>query len=75
MCLHKGSPRVIVYGYDGLPIQSVAPPSPNYVLGPEHPPSPDFVPGSEHPPLPVYLPSMRYEGLRIHWDTLLGSHG
>ncbi|GKE01404.1 hypothetical protein Tco_1389387, partial [Tanacetum coccineum] len=35
-----GSPRVIVYGYDGLPMQSVAPPSPDYVPGPEHPPSP-----------------------------------
>nr|GEX17454.1 putative reverse transcriptase domain-containing protein [Tanacetum cinerariifolium] len=37
-----GPPRVIVYGYDGLPIQPVAPPSPDYVLGPEHPPSPDY---------------------------------
>ncbi|GKF62531.1 hypothetical protein Tco_0182585, partial [Tanacetum coccineum] len=26
-----GSPRVIVLGYDGLPIQSVAPPSPDYI--------------------------------------------
>ncbi|GJS27603.1 hypothetical protein Tco_0488223 [Tanacetum coccineum] len=26
-----GSPRVIVYGYDGLPMQPVAPPSPDYV--------------------------------------------
>ncbi|GJU49033.1 hypothetical protein Tco_1218588 [Tanacetum coccineum] len=25
-----GSPRVIVYGYDGLPMQPVAPPSPDY---------------------------------------------
>ncbi|GJR27862.1 hypothetical protein Tco_1104094 [Tanacetum coccineum] len=33
-----GSLRVIVYGYDGLPMQLVAPPSPNYVPGPEHPP-------------------------------------
>ncbi|GJZ49823.1 hypothetical protein Tco_0604013 [Tanacetum coccineum] len=45
-----GSPRVIVYGYDGLPMQLVAPPSPDYVSGPEHPPSPDYVPGLEHPP-------------------------
>ncbi|GKE69816.1 hypothetical protein Tco_1527888 [Tanacetum coccineum] len=45
-----GSPRVIVYGYDGLPMQSVAPPSLDYVPGPEHPPSPDYVPGLEHPP-------------------------
>nr|GEW57897.1 putative reverse transcriptase domain-containing protein [Tanacetum cinerariifolium] len=47
-----GPPRVIVYGYDGLPIQPVAPPSLDYILGPEHPPSPDYVPGPEHPPSP-----------------------
>ncbi|GKC92085.1 hypothetical protein Tco_1157527 [Tanacetum coccineum] len=40
-----GPPRVIVYGYDGLPMQPVAPPSPDYVPGPEYPPSPDYVPG------------------------------
>ncbi|GJT03496.1 hypothetical protein Tco_0824665, partial [Tanacetum coccineum] len=48
-----GSLRVIVYGYDGLPMQLVAPPSPNYVPGPEHPPSPNYVPGPKHPPSPV----------------------
>ncbi|GJW45928.1 hypothetical protein Tco_0077574 [Tanacetum coccineum] len=37
-------------------MQPVAPPSPNYLPGPEHPPSLDYVPGSEHPPSPVYLP-------------------
>ncbi|GKD97994.1 hypothetical protein Tco_1381891, partial [Tanacetum coccineum] len=31
-----GSPQVIVYGYDGLPMQTVAPPSIDYVPGPEH---------------------------------------
>ncbi|GKE42351.1 hypothetical protein Tco_1469635, partial [Tanacetum coccineum] len=58
-----GSPRVIVYGYDGLPMQSVAPPSLDYVPGPEHPPSPDYVPGPEHPPSPVevpYVPEVEY---------------
>ncbi|GKC00499.1 hypothetical protein Tco_0986635, partial [Tanacetum coccineum] len=30
-----GIPRVIVLGYDGLPIQPVAPPSPDYIPGPE----------------------------------------
>ncbi|GKE31422.1 hypothetical protein Tco_1450744, partial [Tanacetum coccineum] len=45
-----GSPRVIIYGYDGLPMQPVAPPSPDYVLVLEHPPSPEYVPGPEHPP-------------------------
>ncbi|GKC72205.1 hypothetical protein Tco_1118088 [Tanacetum coccineum] len=49
----RGSPRVIVYGYDGIPMQPVAPPSPNYVPGLEHPPSPDYVPGPEHLPSPV----------------------
>ncbi|GKC80565.1 hypothetical protein Tco_1131339 [Tanacetum coccineum] len=35
-----GSPGVVVYGYDGLPM---------------HPPSPDYVPDPEHPPSPVYV--------------------
>ncbi|GKF89064.1 hypothetical protein Tco_0263027, partial [Tanacetum coccineum] len=55
-----GSPRVIVYGYDRLPMQPIAPPSPDYVLGPEHPPSPDYVPvpsdaeaSLEDQPLPI----------------------
>ncbi|GJQ99231.1 hypothetical protein Tco_0522216 [Tanacetum coccineum] len=48
-----GSLRVIIYGYDGLPMQLVAPPSLDYVPGPEHPPSPNYVPGPEHPPSPV----------------------
>ncbi|GKE81601.1 hypothetical protein Tco_1551601, partial [Tanacetum coccineum] len=48
-----GPPRVFVYGYDGLPMQLVAPPSPDYVLEPEHPSSPNYVPGPEHPPSPV----------------------
>nr|GFB66220.1 hypothetical protein [Tanacetum cinerariifolium] len=36
--------RVIIYGYDGLPIQPVAPPFPDYVPRPEHPPSPTASP-------------------------------
>nr|GFA29511.1 hypothetical protein [Tanacetum cinerariifolium] len=51
-----GPPRVIVYGYDGLLIQPVAPPSPDYVPGPEHPPSPDYVLGPKHPLSPVEIP-------------------
>nr|GEV14670.1 hypothetical protein [Tanacetum cinerariifolium] len=35
-----GSPRGIVYGYDGLPMLPVAPPSPDYVPGPEEPQTP-----------------------------------
>ncbi|GKE62979.1 hypothetical protein Tco_1513346 [Tanacetum coccineum] len=50
------SPRVIVYGYDGLPIQLVAPPSPDYIPGLEDPQAhdPDYVPEpiySEYIPL------------------------
>nr|GEX35471.1 putative reverse transcriptase domain-containing protein [Tanacetum cinerariifolium] len=51
-----GPLRFIVYGYDGLPMQPVAPPSPDYVPGLEHPPSPDYVLGPKHPPLPVEIP-------------------
>ncbi|GJZ72842.1 hypothetical protein Tco_0636988 [Tanacetum coccineum] len=67
-----GSPRVIVYGYDGLPMQPVAPPSPDYVPGPEHPPSPDYVPGPEHPPSPVevpYVPEPEYPEYLVPSDT------
>ncbi|GKB72702.1 hypothetical protein Tco_0934114 [Tanacetum coccineum] len=32
-----GIPRVIVLGYDGLPMHPVAPPSPEYIPGPEDP--------------------------------------
>ncbi|GJW95993.1 hypothetical protein Tco_0177801 [Tanacetum coccineum] len=51
-----GSSRVIVYGYDGLPMQPVASSSLDYVPGPEYPPSPDYVPCPEHPPLPAEVP-------------------
>ncbi|GJZ64862.1 hypothetical protein Tco_0621558, partial [Tanacetum coccineum] len=50
-----GSPRVIVYEYDGLLMQLVAPPSPDYVPGPEHPPSPVEVPYVPEPEYPEYL--------------------
>nr|GEW68115.1 hypothetical protein [Tanacetum cinerariifolium] len=36
----EGSPRVIVYGYDGLPMQPVASPSPDYIPGLEEPQTP-----------------------------------
>nr|GEX26417.1 hypothetical protein [Tanacetum cinerariifolium]GEY83930.1 hypothetical protein [Tanacetum cinerariifolium] len=35
-----GSSRVIVYGYDGLPMMPVALPSPDYIAGPEEPQTP-----------------------------------
>nr|GEY62367.1 hypothetical protein [Tanacetum cinerariifolium] len=37
---NRGSPRVIVYGYDGLPMMPVASPSPDYTPGPEEPQTP-----------------------------------
>ncbi|GJS90912.1 hypothetical protein Tco_0773548 [Tanacetum coccineum] len=37
-----------------------APPSPDYVPGPEHPPSPDYVPDPEHPPPPTNVPYVPY---------------
>nr|GEX90602.1 hypothetical protein [Tanacetum cinerariifolium] len=37
-------------------MQPVAPPSPDYIPGPEHPPSPSYVPGPEHPPSPMEIP-------------------
>ncbi|GJY73416.1 hypothetical protein Tco_0477847 [Tanacetum coccineum] len=52
-----GSPRVIIYGYDGLPMQPVDPPSPDYVPGPKHPPSPDYVPALS----PGYVPDSDLE--------------
>ncbi|GJU46368.1 hypothetical protein Tco_1203634 [Tanacetum coccineum] len=67
-----GFPRVIVYGYDGIPMQPVVPPSPDYVPGPEHPPSPDYVPGPEHPPLPVevpYVPEPEYPEYLAPYDV------
>ncbi|GJU80799.1 putative reverse transcriptase domain-containing protein [Tanacetum coccineum] len=51
-----GVPRVIVLGYDGLPMHPEHPASPDYVPGPEHPASPDYVPGPEHPPSPIEIP-------------------
>ncbi|GKB51381.1 hypothetical protein Tco_0902134 [Tanacetum coccineum] len=51
--LDVGSPGVVVYGYDGLPMH---PPSPDYVPGPEHPPSPVYVPYVPEPAYPEFMP-------------------
>ncbi|GJT22974.1 hypothetical protein Tco_0892911, partial [Tanacetum coccineum] len=40
----EGSPRVIMYGYDGLPIQPVALPSPDYIPDPEELQTPLYIP-------------------------------
>nr|GFB87605.1 hypothetical protein [Tanacetum cinerariifolium] len=54
--------EVIVNGYIGMPIDPLdpyaqlimeAPPSPDYIPGPDAPPLPDYIPGSEYP---EYLP-------------------
>nr|GEU38350.1 hypothetical protein [Tanacetum cinerariifolium] len=46
-----------------------APPSLDYVLGPEHPPSPDYVSGPEHPPLPDYVPGPEYPEYLVPSDN------
>ncbi|GJW81607.1 hypothetical protein Tco_0145582 [Tanacetum coccineum] len=49
-----GIPRVIVLGYDGLPLQPVAPPSPDFILGPENPQTPP-VPQDEDEREPLFI--------------------
>ncbi|GKD08448.1 hypothetical protein Tco_1188133, partial [Tanacetum coccineum] len=49
-----GSPRVIVLGYDGLPIQPVSPPSPDYIAGPKEPQTPP-VPQDEDEREPMFI--------------------
>ncbi|GJX09726.1 hypothetical protein Tco_0199585 [Tanacetum coccineum] len=49
-----GIPRVIVLGYDGLPLQPVAPPSPDYIPGPEDPQTPP-VPQDEDEREPMFV--------------------
>nr|GEV68649.1 hypothetical protein [Tanacetum cinerariifolium] len=49
-----GSPRVIVYGYDGLPILLVALPSPDYIPGPEEPQTPP-APQDEDEHEPIFI--------------------
>ncbi|GKB81208.1 hypothetical protein Tco_0948103 [Tanacetum coccineum] len=50
----EGSLRVIVYGYDGLPMQLVAPPSPDYIRGLEDPQIPP-VPHDEDEREPMFI--------------------
>ncbi|GKC72641.1 hypothetical protein Tco_1118524, partial [Tanacetum coccineum] len=49
-----GSPRVIVYGYDGLPMQPIALPSPDYILGPKDPQTPP-IPQDEDEREPMFI--------------------
>ncbi|GJV02051.1 hypothetical protein Tco_1335620 [Tanacetum coccineum] len=65
-----GIPRVIVLGYDGLSIQPVAPPLPDYILGPEDPQTPPVpqdedeheFPAEEQPLPPVDSPTAESPG-------------
>nr|GEV33613.1 putative reverse transcriptase domain-containing protein [Tanacetum cinerariifolium] len=61
--------EVIVNGYYRMPIDLLdpyvqlimeAPPSPDYIPGPEAPPSPDYISGPEAPPSPDYIPGPEY---------------
>ncbi|GKA59193.1 hypothetical protein Tco_0758506, partial [Tanacetum coccineum] len=49
-----GIPRVIVLGYDGLLLQPVAPPSPDFIPGPEDPQTPP-VPQDEDEREPMFI--------------------
>ncbi|GJR83326.1 hypothetical protein Tco_0154111 [Tanacetum coccineum] len=49
-----GIPRVIVYGYDGIPMQPVDTPSPDYIPGPEEPHTP-LVPQDEDEREPMFI--------------------
>ncbi|GJU17894.1 hypothetical protein Tco_1145860 [Tanacetum coccineum] len=51
-----GIPRVIVLGYDGLPIQPVAPPSPDYIPGPEDPQTPPVPQDEDERIEPGFIP-------------------
>ncbi|GKB42344.1 hypothetical protein Tco_0887286 [Tanacetum coccineum] len=75
----SGSPRIIVLGYDGLPIQPVAPPSLDYILDSEEPQTPpvpqekdehEFL-VKEHPLPPVVSPTA--ESPRYACGRLVGS--
>nr|GEY10296.1 hypothetical protein [Tanacetum cinerariifolium] len=63
----RGSPRVIVYRYDGLPMLRVAPPSPDYTPGLEEPQTPPALQDEdEHEPMfiqphdPDFMPEPIY---------------
>ncbi|GKD53598.1 hypothetical protein Tco_1286985, partial [Tanacetum coccineum] len=49
-----GSPQAILYGYDGLPMQPVAPPSPDYIPDPKEPQTPP-VPQDEDEREPMFI--------------------
>nr|GEY98926.1 zinc finger, CCHC-type, retrotransposon Gag domain protein [Tanacetum cinerariifolium] len=61
--------EVIINGYYGMPLDPLdpyvqlfmgAPPSPDYIPGPEAPPLPNYIPRPEAPPSPDYIPRSEY---------------
>nr|GEW53313.1 reverse transcriptase domain-containing protein [Tanacetum cinerariifolium] len=48
-----------------------APPSPDYIPGPEAPPSPDYIPRPEAPPSPDYIPGLEYPEYLLPADDVL----
>ncbi|GKA29721.1 hypothetical protein Tco_0715966 [Tanacetum coccineum] len=65
-----GSPGVVVYRYDGLPVHPVDPYVEAALQAPEQePPSPDYVPGPEHPSSPNYVPDPEYPEYLVPSDT------
>nr|GEY89222.1 uncharacterized mitochondrial protein AtMg00810-like [Tanacetum cinerariifolium] len=72
--------EVIVNGYFGMPmdpfdpyVQLVmeAPPSPDYIPGPEALPLPDYIPAPEAPPSPDYIPGLEYPEYLLPADDML----
>ncbi|GJV98755.1 hypothetical protein Tco_1554007 [Tanacetum coccineum] len=72
-----GIPRVIVLGYDGLPLQPVAPPSPDFIPGPEDPQTPP-VPQDEDEREPMFIqahdPDYVPEPIYPEYRPLEGDH-
>nr|GEY86146.1 hypothetical protein [Tanacetum cinerariifolium] len=72
-----GPPQVIVYGYDGLPMLPVAPPSPDYIAGleePQTPPAPQDE--DEHEPMFIqpYDPNFMLEPIYPEYIPLEDEH-
>ncbi|GJY73149.1 hypothetical protein Tco_0477580 [Tanacetum coccineum] len=59
------SPRVIVLGYDGLSIQPVAPPSPDYIPDPEDPQTPPVTQDHDYVPEPIYPEYIPLEDVHV----------
>ncbi|GJX67998.1 hypothetical protein Tco_0303725 [Tanacetum coccineum] len=75
--LRGGIPRVIVLGYDELLMQPVAPPSPDYILGPEDPQTPP-VPQDEDKREPMFVqahdPGLRAQSYYPEYIQLVVVH-